>query len=187
MRKIRVLAVVSGVLVGCAVGGRATLVADSVSPEYMKDAYGNVTYSALYSPPKSDFDTNIRLYKESVVASTALSDEAREQVFAELKALPYVEGGYLVYFFRLHEPALVKAQEFRFDMPDRDGKSIIAKVVPFSNKVTVTQGNASLTSYNYGWLLQLSKPFTKGSFPAGAYRVTVAYPNGQSRVFELKI
>jgi hypothetical protein len=188
MRKLGLLAFFSAMHLGCASGGKqATLVNDSVSPQWVKETFGEVTRSELYSPPEWDFNTTIRLTKESVIGNATLSTEEKEQAFAQLKALPWVPDGYLVYFFRLHEPVLVKTKEFKFELADREGKSLIEKIVPFANKVTVIQGSRRLTSYNFGWLLQLSKPLTKANFPAGSYRVTVGFPNGQSRMFELSL
>jgi hypothetical protein len=130
---------------------------------------------------------NIRIYKESVLADTKLSDKEKEQIFADLKEFAFIKNGYLIYFFRLESPALVKQGEFKFTFNDQSGNPMIKKILPMGNKVTSTFAtqytSATYVDYNYVWVMMLNKPLTPANYPAGTYKLSIIVPNGSTALY----
>ena len=46
-------------------------------------------------------------------------------------------------------------------------------------------GGYSGSTYQFFWLLKLTKPFTKGNFTSHDYKFTVTYPNGAIANYKL--
>ncbi len=182
--------VITSLMAGCAgmALNQGKIVSDQVSKTYIKDTFGVVTYTNLYFSIPWDFNDAIRAYKEGLLSDNSLSEKQKQEKFDEVtKDFGFVENGYLIYFFRLESPALFKAGEFSFTFNDQSGNAMIKKTVPMSNKVTVTSKYGSSISYNYLWMMQLNKPFTRENFPSGKYNVTITYPNGEKLVYELTL
>lgn len=168
----------------------ATLKKDNVSPEWISMNLGPMTRKFVYVNIEGDFNDTLRIYKESVLQNTALSGAEKEKVFDNVKHFTFVPSGYVTFFFRLRQPALVKMDEFKVIFNDKNGNSLVDRTIVGVNKVTVTveskYDTSSAVSYNYYWLMKMKKPFTRVNHPEGVYTVQVVYPNGQEQVFEIK-
>jgi hypothetical protein len=66
---------------------------------------------------------------------------------------------------RTWEVKVIRIQEYKFEMLDGNGKSMIESIMPFKYKITTTmtsqQGTSVYTEYYSTWLIKLKVPFTK--------------------------
>jgi hypothetical protein len=183
--------VITEFLAGCYTLQEATLVEDLLTEGFIRNTYGEMSYKNLYFPPESDFQTNIRLYKEEVISNDDLSETEKEERLAAIRDYLYEEDRFLTFFFRLKAPAMVKQDQFDFILKDNSGGSLIEKILMYDNKVTATYtsqyGSSSSVSYNYVWIMKLRSPFDKDHIEPGAYPATVVFPNGDKLVYELDL
>jgi len=194
MRKIiRILGILIllVLLIGCATARYGNLVEDGVSEAYIKQNLGEMAYKGVGFLTEENFNTHKRLFREGIVADTKMSDQEKQNAMARMSELTFEEDRYLGFSFGLKEPALVNQREYDFILNDKNGKTVINKVLMYDNKSTTTittkYTHETYIRYNYIWILQLKKPFTKDYYESEVYPFTVVFPNGEQMLYEVEI
>jgi hypothetical protein len=177
-------------LTQCASINQAALQKDNVSPDWISSNLGPMSVRMTYVNLQPDFNDTIRIYKESVLQDSSISQTDKEKIFENLKPFTFSPNGYVTFFFRLKQPSLIKPSEFKVIFNDKNGESLVERTLTGVNKVTTTftskYDTSTDVSYNYYWLMKMKKPFIKANYTDGSYIVRAVYPNGQDQVFEIK-
>jgi len=167
--------------------GRAALVEDNLSKEYVKKKYGRIKVMGMNFLWKESFPSFKNSLKESLINKSDIAHHEKEKEIEIINRMKFTEKGYLGFYFSLPAPALVTCNEIDITFNDMDGETIIQDVILISKKITKYVEYTCHVSYTYTWYMKLKKPFTKENFKPGKYPVIITFPNGQTVNYQYKI
>lgn len=177
------VALLTFVLFGCSTTANVELIGKDPAEGYFFETYSVKDVQAEVSIlQESDFDAELGTYKESIVKDDSLSDSQRDELFKQLGKDYYADNLYLSLYISLKDPVPAHFDDFKFSVNDDSGQTMIEAIFPSARHVI---GGYSGSTYQFFWLLKLTRPFTKGNFGSHDYKFTVTYPNGAIATYKL--
>jgi len=112
--------------------------------------------------------------KETIVLDESISQEQRDDQYAKLRKYIYSDRQYFEFGINLETAIPLDQRKVKFLFGKGAIEDAIDSIFPYSRKVTYH----GATSYQYVWLIKLSKPFTRKDFASGRYEFRVEFANG---------